>query len=41
MSFSEEGDFSPSFCFFYFTATSSTTLTPQVQHPEMLIQGGI
>lgn len=41
MSFKEEGDFSPSFCFFDFTATSSATLTPQAQHLEMLIQGGI
>ena len=41
MSFKEEGEFSPSFAFFYFTATSSTTLTPQAQHLEMLIQGDI
>lgn len=30
MSFKEEGDFSPSFAFFYFIATSSATLIPQV-----------
>ena len=41
MSFKEEGDFFSLFCFFYFTTTSSATLTPQVQHLEMLTQGGI